>query len=181
MNKIGHKIKNLRLTKGLTQEELGERTDLSKGYISQLENDLSSPSLETFLDILEVLGCSPKDFFDEKQAVQKVVYQAVDQTDYTDEDMGYHVQWLVPESNEKDMEPIRLVLEKRGAFKSFEPSLSETFAYVLKGCIKVRLGHRCYTANQGEAIYFSASESHQIMNDFDGASELILVATESYL
>ena len=46
---IGKKIKNLRLEKGLTQEELGERTDLSKGYISQLERDLSSPSMDTFL------------------------------------------------------------------------------------------------------------------------------------
>ena len=33
MMQIGKKIKNLRLKKGLTQEELGERTDLSKGYI----------------------------------------------------------------------------------------------------------------------------------------------------
>ncbi|CAM5692032.1 HTH-type transcriptional regulator PuuR OS=Lysinibacillus sphaericus OX=1421 GN=puuR_1 PE=4 SV=1 [Lysinibacillus sphaericus] len=44
---IGGKIKALRLKKGLTQEELGERTDLSKGYISQLERDLNSPSIET--------------------------------------------------------------------------------------------------------------------------------------
>ena len=62
---IGEKIKRLRLKKGLTQEELGERTDLSKGYISQLERDLSSPSIETLFSILEVLGCSPKEFFDE--------------------------------------------------------------------------------------------------------------------
>ncbi|HAI86829.1 MAG TPA: Cro/Cl family transcriptional regulator, partial [Firmicutes bacterium] len=31
---IGRRIRNLRLKKGLTQEELGERTDLTKGYIS---------------------------------------------------------------------------------------------------------------------------------------------------
>lgn len=37
---IGKRIKNLRLSKNLTQEELGERTDLTKGYISQLERDL---------------------------------------------------------------------------------------------------------------------------------------------
>lgn len=52
--KIGRRIRNLRLKKGLTQEELGERTDLTKGYISQIERDLSSPSMETFFDILEV-------------------------------------------------------------------------------------------------------------------------------
>lgn len=38
---IGEKLRNLRIQKNLTQEELGERTDLSKGYISQLERDLS--------------------------------------------------------------------------------------------------------------------------------------------
>jgi len=71
MMKIGKKIKNLRLKKGLTQEELGERTDLSKGYISQLERDLSSPSIDTFFNILEVLGCTPKEFFDEEEREQK--------------------------------------------------------------------------------------------------------------
>lgn len=45
---IGQKIRDLRIQKNLTQEELGERTDLTKGYISQLEHDQSSPSMETF-------------------------------------------------------------------------------------------------------------------------------------
>lgn len=59
---IGSKLKNLRLKKGLTQEELAERTDLSKGYISQIEHESSSPSMETFFDILEVLGVTPQSF-----------------------------------------------------------------------------------------------------------------------
>ncbi|WAA09318.1 helix-turn-helix domain-containing protein [Fervidibacillus albus] len=179
--RIGKKIKNLRLTKGLTQEELGERTDLSKGYISQIERDLSSPSIETFFSILEVLGCTPQEFFDEKESEQKVIYGEEDQTEYIDEDMGYKIQWLVPESNENDMEPIILTLQKGGEFKQFEPSLSETFAYVSKGRVMVRLGRKTYIAKQGESIYFHASEEHQIINDFDGVSELLLVATESYL
>ena len=143
MMKIGKKIKNLRLKKGLTQEELGERTDLSKGYISQLERDLSSPSIDTFFNILEVLGCTPKEFFDEEEREQKVVYGEEDQTDYLDEERGYKIQWLVPESNEKEMEPIR--------------------------------------AKAGEAIYYHASDEHQILNDAEGRSRLVLVATESYL
>ncbi|MBR3217762.1 MAG: helix-turn-helix transcriptional regulator, partial [Exiguobacterium sp.] len=70
---VGQNIKRLRIKKGLTQEELAERTDLSKGYISQIERDLSSPSLETLFDLLNVLGSSPKEFFDE-ELNQKVVY-----------------------------------------------------------------------------------------------------------
>ncbi len=49
---IGRKIKDLRIKYGLTQEELASRTELSKGFISQLERDLASPSIATLVDIL---------------------------------------------------------------------------------------------------------------------------------
>ncbi|MDE7233374.1 MAG: helix-turn-helix domain-containing protein, partial [Lachnospiraceae bacterium] len=49
---IGNKIKELRNKKGLTQEELADRCELSKGFISQVENDLTSPSIATLIDIL---------------------------------------------------------------------------------------------------------------------------------
>ena len=42
---IGEKIKNLRTILGLTQEELAERAELTKGFISQLERGLTSPSI----------------------------------------------------------------------------------------------------------------------------------------
>lgn len=178
---IGKKIKNLRLKKGLTQEELGERTDLSKGYISQLERDLSSPSIETFFNIIEVLGCSPKQFFDEEERVQKVVYDEDSQTFFADEEKGYQIRWLVPESNEKEMEPIYLTFKEKGEFKKFEPSLSESFGYVLSGRVTVYLGSHSYVAKAGESIYFHASEDHQLVNDDDGPTELLLIVTDSYL
>ena len=39
---IGEKIKRLRLENNLTQEELADRCELSKGFISQLERDMTS-------------------------------------------------------------------------------------------------------------------------------------------
>ena len=52
---IGEKIKRMRIEKQLTQEELANRCELSKGFISQLENNLTSPSIATLIDILEIL------------------------------------------------------------------------------------------------------------------------------
>ena len=141
---IGKKIKNLRLKKGLTQEELGERTDLSKGYISQLERDLSSPSIETFFNILEVLGCAPKEFFDDEEARTKSsLRRRRSNTIFIDEERGYEIQWLVPESNEKEMEPIRLTLQKKGEFKQFEPSLIRNVCLCFK-----RDNHRLSLVNK---------------------------------
>ncbi|MEK9197606.1 MULTISPECIES: helix-turn-helix domain-containing protein [Bacillales] len=178
---IGAKIKALRLKKGLTQEELGERTDLTKGYISQLERDLNSPSIETLFSILEVLGTTPKEFFDDSLQEQKVVYNKDDQTSYIDEEKNYKIQWLIPTSNEKEMEPVILTLQKDGEYKQFEPSLAETFIYVLKGRIRLVIGEEEYIASEGNAIYYEASSNHQIFNANNGKTELLLVATESYL
>lgn len=178
---IGDKLKNLRIQKNLTQEELGERTDLTKGYISQLERDLSSPSMETFFSILEVLGVTPEAFFSQEASTQKVVYQQQDSTAYYDEENGYQLKWLIPESNEKEMEPILLTFEKDGEYKSFEPSLSETFVYVLDGVIALQLGASNYLAKKGEALYYQANETHQLKNAHGGKSRLLLVATDSYL
>ena len=69
---IGAKIKSIRLRRGLTQEELAMRAELTKGYISQLENDLASPSIATLMDILNVLGVTLQAFFAEEKEEQVV-------------------------------------------------------------------------------------------------------------
>ena len=52
---IGSRLKELRILKGLTQEELADRAELSKGFISQVERNLTSPSIATLMDILQCL------------------------------------------------------------------------------------------------------------------------------
>lgn len=178
---IGEKLRNLRIQKNLTLEELGERTDLTKGYISQLERDLSSPSMETFFTILEVLGVTPEEFFSQRDNEQKIVYHQEDRTLHFDEEHHYELEWLIAESNEKDMEPVIITLAKDGEFKTFEPSLSETFIYVLEGCITLRLGESEYRGKKGEALYYQATETHQLINQGRGKCRILVVATESYL
>lgn len=178
---IGKKIKRLRLEKGLTQEELGERTDLSKGFISQVERDINSPSIETLFSILNVLGSKPKDFFDDEHSRTKVVYEKVEQTIYEDDEKKYRLRWLISESNENEMEPVHITLGKGGQFKQFEPCLSETFVYVLKGSVRLTLGKQHYTATIGESIYFEAYDHHLLENASSEESEVIYVATNSYL
>ena len=73
MYDIGSRIKALRLKNGLTLEELGSRTELTKGFLSQLERNLTSPSLTTLEDIVEALGVSMAKFFAEDDEEQIVI------------------------------------------------------------------------------------------------------------
>ena len=70
---LGAKLKDMRQQKNLTQEELADRCELTKGYISQLENDLTSPSIATLVDLLNALGGNLSDFFHEDEE-EKIVF-----------------------------------------------------------------------------------------------------------
>ncbi|MBQ4251622.1 MAG: helix-turn-helix transcriptional regulator, partial [Erysipelotrichaceae bacterium] len=71
---LGKRVKQLRIKSGMTLEELASRTELTKGFLSQLERNLSSPSIATLEDIVEVLGVSLADFFRDSDETAKITY-----------------------------------------------------------------------------------------------------------
>ena len=59
---FSEKLQLIRRNKGLTQEELADRAELSKGFISQVERDITSPSIATLVDILQCLVMEEQSF-----------------------------------------------------------------------------------------------------------------------
>ena len=74
---IGSKLKRLRIKNNLTQEELADRCELSKGFISQIERDLASPSISTLFDILQCMGTDLKEFFND-ETDEEIVFREED-------------------------------------------------------------------------------------------------------
>lgn len=71
---LGVQIRNLRKTKGFTQEELGEKADLSYKYVGELERGQVNVSIDSLVRIAESLGVKIGDLFSkEKVTVQKVI------------------------------------------------------------------------------------------------------------
>lgn len=60
---IGQKIKQIRVEKGISQEKLSEKIDISPRHMCTIENGNSFPSLETFVKIAHVLDIDINDFF----------------------------------------------------------------------------------------------------------------------
>ena len=123
---IGEKIKRMRIEKQLTQEELANRCELSKGFISQLENNLTSPSIATLIDILEILGTNLREFFNEI-VDERICFTKDDMFETEDEDLKYTLKWLVPNSQKNEMEPIIITLESGGQYKEEKPHEGEEF------------------------------------------------------
>ena len=121
---IGDKIKRMRIEKGLTQEELANRCELSKGFISQLENDLTSPSIATLIDILEILGTNLKEFFSDDRD-EKITYTYEDMFETENEELKYSLMWLVPNAQKNMMEPIMITLKPGGQYLEEDPHEGE--------------------------------------------------------
>ena len=176
---IGAKIKELRILNGLTQEELADRSELSKGFISQLENDLTSPSISTLEDILQCLGMTLNDFFTEEESTVQIVFGNEDYFEKIDEELKNKTEWIIPNAQKNIMEPIRLTLKAGGETYPDNPHEGEEFGYVLKGEITINIGSEKYRAKTGEAFYYRPDKKHHITSK-KGAEILWVSAPPSF-
>ena len=174
--KIGNKIKELRVMKNLTQEELADRAELSKGFISQLERDLTSPSIATLVDILQVLGTNLQEFFTETPDEQ-IVFHDSDYFEKADDHLGNKIEWIIPNAQKNIMEPIRLTLEPGGSTYPDIPHEGEEFGYILSGSVTIRIGNKKYKAKKGESFYFTPGSTHYIKASGKTGASLIWIST----
>ena len=173
---IGGNIKKLRLQRGLTQEELAERCELTKGYISQLENDLASPSIATLVDMLSRLGVTPASFFSEEKE-EKVVYTPQDY--FISEAEGVEKVWIIPNSQDHEMEPVILILNEGATGGVRVPFEGEEIGYVLEGRVRIETDKGVYKARRGESFYINGKRQHEIVNIHKGRSKILWITTPS--
>ena len=175
---IGNKLKELRVLKGLTQEELADRSELSKGFISQLERNLTSPSITTLMDILQCLGTSIGEFFneapDEQIVFGKQDYFVKEDTEYKNE-----IKWIIPNAQKNTIEPIYLTLQAGGSTCPDTPHEGEEFGYVRQGAVSIHLGNKTYKAKKGESFYYTADKTH-FLSSKNGATLIWVSSPPSF-
>lgn len=159
---FGEKIKEIRISQGLTQDELAQRSELTKGFISQVENNLASPSINSFIDILNSLGIKPSEFFEDSE--ERIVFKDEDFSEYTDSDKKYVINWLVPNSQKNHMEPLLIEIEKGGMSEKISPFDGEEFGYVLDGDLELLYGGKTFKVKKGESFYFKGNKTHILKN-----------------
>ena len=174
---IGNKIRRIRLQRGLTQEELADRCELSKGFISLLERDQASPSLDTLSDILESLGTDLSSFF-AKNDDEKIVFGEDDIFVKEDEEqLRGRIRWLVPSAQKNKMEPILVEMAPGGETVEEDPHEGEEFGYVLSGTVKIVVGDRVERVRKDESFYFQPTAPHRLVNAGKTVCKVIWVST----
>ena len=174
---IGEKLRRLRLQRNLTQEEMADRCELSKGFISQVERDQASPSIATLTDMLECLGSSLPAFFNEKPA-EKTVFSPQDMFVKEDgEELRGSITWLVPDAQKNAMEPILVDIGTDGQTYPLPPHEGEEFGYVLSGSVMLRLGERKFRVKTGGSFCIHPTAAHCLINTGKRPARVLWVST----
>ena len=175
--KIGEKLKQLRLQRQLTQEEVADRCELSKGFISQVERDLASPSIATLTDMLECLGSNLKEFFSET-GDEKYVFSRNDMFVKEDgETLRGSITWLVPSAQKNEMEPILVDLDQGGRTQEMPPHEGEEFGYVLGGTLTLHVDGKMLRVRAGESFSLHPGAVHWVENTGKRKAQLLWVST----
>ena len=173
--KIGQKIKTLRLASDLTQTELADRANLTKGFISQFENDQCSISVDSLADLLDALGVSMREFFSDDDEAD-VVFSPAHRIS-VDSKGASKFELLVPGSTNNVMDPIMVELEPGEELERFGPHPGEQFGYVLKGTLTLKLNGKEYRVPSGHCFYFEADRPSQIKNTNNSVTKLLWITT----
>ena len=174
---IGQRIRELRIQKQLTQEELADRSELTKGFISQLENNHTSPSIATLEDILQCLGTTFQEFFAQSEDEEQIVFGEQDYFEKIDEELKNKIEWIIPNAQKNLMEPIRLTMEPGGSTYPDNPHDGEEFGYVLAGSIEIVIGQRIIRAKKGESFYIQPAKRHYIRANKRTGATIIWVSS----
>ncbi len=171
---IGKKLKELRLQNDLTLGDLASRSELTKGFLSQVERNLTAPSIATLEDILEALGSNLSEFFHEEPERQ-ITFSA--QEFFVDEQEDFQIEWVIPNAQKNKMEPILLTIHPHKQSHELVAYQGEEFGYVLKGNVTLVCGTKKYKLKAHETFYMDGSRSHYLYNHGNGDAKVLWITT----
>ena len=158
---LGKKIRELRLKNSLTLQELASRCEVTKGFLSQVENEITSPSISTLEDILEALGTNLSEFF-QTDKEEKFIFKKEDF--FEDETNEYKISFIIPNAQKHDMEPIIIEIKPECSSKTMTPHEGEEFGLVLSGLLELSIDDKSYILRQGETFYINGDKEHKLTN-----------------
>lgn len=177
---VGERIKAIRAAQGLTVGALAERTGLSKGLISQVENDKTSPSLATLERLAEGLGVPAAYLLFQPEERMQVV-RAPDRAEYR---FGPD-QLKVAVLSGRTARHLKAVLVELPAGTATgcdsHAHGGEEFHLVLEGRIEAIQGDQSATLEAGDAFHWKGCIPHRVVNPGPGPARVLAVTSGSVM
>ncbi len=161
MERIGKKIKTIRLANRMTLKQLACKADCTDAYLSQLERGRANPSIMILKNIASALGLKIVDFFLEPEVEENgVILQERERVNINFRRGNAKIQMLVRDIRNKRMQPFYNVIKSGGGSKGSYSHIGEEFGIVLEGELEINLNGKPYRMKKNDSFYFSSHNPH---------------------
>jgi transcriptional regulator with XRE-family HTH domain len=160
--KVGARIRGLRRERGLTIEQLASATGLTKGFISQLERDTTTPSLSSLARICDALGVRVGDVFESASGDMVRLVRRGERP----EAAWNPNHFLLSPAHERRLQAIESEIPPGGNSGDEPYSFpgDVEFVYVLAGLLELQVGEERYRLEAGDALTYPLREPHRWVN-----------------
>lgn len=165
---LGADIRALRKARGLTLTEIAARLNRSVGWLSQVERDMSNPSISDLRQIAESLGV-PMSMLFAHSAVpsdeQGYVVRAGTRRPMGSDEEGLIEELLSPDLTD-DFEMVHSTFEPRSKMQTPANRPTQEVGYMVSGRLDLKIGERTFTVGPGDSFRIK-HESYQWANPYD--------------
>jgi transcriptional regulator with XRE-family HTH domain len=167
---ISTKIKEKRKAKGITVQELADKADVSKGLISQIENNRTVPSLLVLINIIRALNLDMNEFFNDinqqTQTARVLIKRKDEYQSFEKENAkGFLYKRVLTRNIKGGPTDIVLLELKQGAKRNqIVKTDAYEYKYVIKGTVEYLINNEKYILETGDSIFFDGRLGHKPAN-----------------
>ena len=177
---IGDKIKTKRTQRNITLEQLAQKAGVSKGLISQIENNRTVPSLPVLFNIIHSLEENLRSFFEDMQdSFSKnhiVIVRKGEEKHFTKEPVnGFSYKRILTRSIvSQATDVVLLELKKKSSRRQMIRTDAFECKYVLKGSVEYQIEKEMITLHEGDTLFFDGRAPHRLKNIGDGDAAMLV-------
>lgn len=178
---ISNKIKDARKSKNTTVQELATKANVSKGLISQVENNRTIPSLPVLLAIIRALKLDLNDFFQDiapQAKAPRVIVKTPDEYQKFEKETtkGFVYQRiLTKEVKNLPIDIVLLELKKGAKRRKLVRTQAYEYKYIIKGSVQYLIDGKKYTLNEGDSLFFDGRLGHTLSNSGKVTAKLLVL------
>ncbi len=166
---VGQRIRELRLQKSLTLEDLAVRSGCTPGFLSQVERNKAVPSITTLDAIAEALDTRVSNFFPETLAAAKIVRHNKRES-FQFEGSSTVYAYLSTSFLHSAFDAFLMTIVPSGEALPTDETrahMGEEFCYVLQGVLRLWYSETYHDLYPGDSAHFRSTVKHRLENRGD--------------
>jgi len=162
---LGSVIRRYRKDKKLTMKVIAEKAGISEGFLSQIENNVNSPSVDTLMNICAAIGISASDVMD--QVEKQKAWSLIRKSEWENVDLphsGFATQRFFPPENRSIIDTAILVVEPDKSIPARKGvKSSQEILCILKGEVELIYGEDTIKLHEGDSIHYWTKPDEQMI------------------